>query len=144
MRTLSLDVKALIVILTVGGIGHFVRPQLFESQIPDMVPLKRQLVYGSGVAEIACAAALVREDTRKLGGWATAALMVVVFPANIQMAVTALNSDRAETWYQVGTLVRLPLQIPLVTIALKAARQRHHGRRQGSRHGKGDRTKPSR
>lgn len=123
MRTLTLDVKALIVILAVGGLGHFVRPEAFESQIPDILPFKRELVYGSGVAEFACAAALVREDTRKFGGWATAALMVAVFPANIQMAVTALNSDRAATWYQIGTLVRLPLQIPLVTIALKAARQ---------------------
>lgn len=122
MRTLSLDVKALIVILTLGGLGHFVRPQAFESQIPDALPLKGELVFVSGVAELACAAALVREDTRRFGGWATAALMVAVFPANIQMAVTALKSDRAETWYQVATLVRLPLQIPLVTIALKAAR----------------------
>ncbi len=117
------DVRALIVLLAVSGIGHFVRPGPFEQIVPQLLPHKRALVYTSGIAEVACAAALARAETRRLGGLATAALMVAVFPANVQMAVTANADDRSTKAYRFGTVARLPLQLPLVVTALKAARQ---------------------
>ncbi|MGH3359435.1 MAG: DoxX family protein [Nocardioidaceae bacterium] len=116
------DVKGLAWLLAAMGVLHFVRPEPFEQIVPERLPRKRELVYVSGAAELACAAALSRDRTRAIGGWATAALMVAVFPANVQMCVTALRSERASRRYQVGTVLRLPLQVPLVKTALKAAR----------------------
>lgn len=116
------DVLALTALLAASGVAHLVRPEPFESIVPKALPRKRELVYLSGVAELACAAALAQRRTRVLGGYATAALMLAVFPANVQMAVSAHRSGRTSRAYRLGTLARLPLQAPLVRTALKAAR----------------------
>ena len=47
------DVKALAALLAVAGVGHFVKPEPFESIVPKPLPRKRELVYASGVAEVA-------------------------------------------------------------------------------------------
>ena len=41
----------------------------------------------SGAAELACAAAVANRRTRRVGATLAAVLFVVVFPANLQMAV---------------------------------------------------------
>ena len=41
------------------GVLHFVRPRPFERIVPKPLPRKRELVYASGVAELACAAGLL-------------------------------------------------------------------------------------
>ena len=99
-------------ILAVAGIAHFVTPEPFTEIVPRALPLRRELVYVSGVAELVCAALLARPRTRRVGGLATAALLVVVFPANVQMAL-----DRGGWWW-----ARLPVQVPLVWWALAIAR----------------------
>lgn len=80
-------------------------------------------VLGSGVAEVACAVGLAIPRTRPTAAAATAALLVLVFPANVQMAVTALGSDTASTAYQLGTLARLPVQLPLIAWAVSIWRR---------------------
>jgi uncharacterized membrane protein len=57
--------------------------------------------------------------TRRLAGWATAALFVAVFPGNVQMALDA--SDRSAL-YRAATYARLPVQVPLVVWAVQVAR----------------------
>jgi uncharacterized membrane protein len=54
---------------------------------------------------------------------ASAALLVLVFPGNVQHAASALRSSRASRGYRAATLVRLPLQAPLVAWALRVARE---------------------
>lgn len=110
-----------------SGVIHLVRPQVFEPIVPT--PLRdhsRALVHVSGVAEIACAAGLLIPATRPVAGLAGAALLVGVFPANVQMSID--HARRAEckqtpqAWgVFAGTLTRLPLQWPLIRIALRAA-----------------------
>ena len=46
-----------------------------------------------------------------------------VFPGNVQHAMNAMHSSRASTGLRVATLVRLPLQGPLVVWALRIARE---------------------
>lgn len=108
--------------LTVTGAGHFAVPQVFDGIVPTALGAPRFWTLASGAAELACAGALVVPRTRRLGGWGSAALFVAVFPANVTMAVAALRSRRASTPYRVGTLVRLPLQVPLVWWAVRTAR----------------------
>ena len=79
-------------------------------------------MYGSGAAELACAAALVVPRTRRLGALATAALFLGVFPGNVTMAVRAIRSPRASSTAKALTVARLPLQAPLVAWALDVAR----------------------
>ena len=117
------DLQGLAALFATSGVLHLVRPQIFETIVPRRLPERRGLVYASGVAELACAAALVYPRTRKIAGWASAALLVSIFPANIQMAVTEgkrANRGTGSRRKQMATLARLPLQIPLIRIALKA------------------------
>ena len=73
----------------------------------------------SGVAEVGTGALLLAPSTRRLGGWAAAALFLAVFPANINMV--RLWWDKP--WpMKLGAIARLPLQIPMVTAALRVAR----------------------
>jgi uncharacterized membrane protein len=104
-----------------SSIVHLFRPQTFESLIPSWLPDPRAIVYVSGVAEVICAGGLLRR-TRWAGG-ASALLLVVVFPGNIQMAVNAVRqSDGTFTATELLSFARLPLQIPLIWAALQASK----------------------
>lgn len=105
-------------LLAVTGTLHFVFPRAFASIVPPQLPARTALVYVSGAAEIACAAGLAVPRTRRAAGWATALLLVAVFPANVQMALDAGDRSTAYRW---GTYLRLPLQLPLVLWAVRAA-----------------------
>ncbi|NQX25938.1 DoxX family protein [Microbacteriaceae bacterium VKM Ac-2854] len=107
--------KLLTGILATSGTIHLARPRVFDRVVPRWIPgSARAWVYVSGVAELACAAALAHPRTRAVGGLATAALMVAVFPGNVQMAQDA-RTPRARA----VTLLRLPLQLPLILWALR-------------------------
>ena len=105
----------LAVVLGGAGLLHLAWPEAFDGLIPSFLPNPRAWTYASGVAELACAAALVVPRTRRRGGLASAALFVAVFPGNLWMAIEPGEVPR---WI---ALVRLPLQIPLVLWALQVA-----------------------
>jgi uncharacterized membrane protein len=116
------DVKILAGIFTVSGVLHFVTPRTYEAIVPKPLPYKRELVQGSGVAEIACAGLMLHPRTRRVGGLASAVLLTAVFPANVQMTIDSARDSRRPWWFTLGTVLRLPLQLPMIRIALKAAR----------------------
>ena len=124
---LTRDVVGLALLFLASGTTHLVRPQVFEPIVPRVLPGARRVVYASGVAELVCAAGLLTGRTRYAAGWASAAVLVGVFPANVQMTVSAWTrwrrhpDDRARLAYLAATVARLPLQYPLVRVALKAA-----------------------
>ncbi len=110
-----------------SGVVHLVRPQVMDPLIPRALPAARQLIYASGVAELGCALGLLVPSTRRVAGWASAAILLAVFPGNVQMAVTAHgraqrdSSGLASQAVLVAALARLPLQLPLIRTALRAA-----------------------
>jgi uncharacterized membrane protein len=116
------DLKLLAGIFTVSGVLHFVRPAVYESIVPKPLPYKRELVLASGAVELVCAALLLHPRTSRVGGLASAGLLAAVLPANVQMTVDSARSSRRPWWFTLGTLLRLPLQAPMIRIALKAAR----------------------
>jgi uncharacterized membrane protein len=119
------DTAALAVAFAVSGVVHLVRPEVYEPLMPPWVPRHRAVVRGSGVAELACAAGLAVPATRRTAGWASALLLVAVFPGNLHMAADARRaggeSPKARA-YRAVTLLRLPLQAPMIRAALKVAR----------------------
>ena len=117
VTALTRDLKALAALFAVSGVLHLVRPQVFEPIVPRRLPARRELVHLSGVAELACAAGLLHPRTR-------AVLLVAVYPANLQMALDAhRRAGRTGGRARLAVaLARLPLQAPLVRIALKATR----------------------
>lgn len=119
--------RAVAAAFLVSGAVHLVRPRVFEPTIPRALPAHRALVLGSGIAELACAAGLLVPTTRRAAGVASAALLVAVFPANVQMAIDGVRGarrhrDRASVVRAAATLARLPLQVPLVRWAWTAGR----------------------
>ena len=104
------------------GVGtlHFVAPKPFDGIIPVELPgSARFYTYASGVAELVVGALLLPLRTRRLAALAAAALFLAVFPANVNMC--RLWWDKP--WpMRIIALARLPLQIPMITAALKIAR----------------------
>lgn len=114
------DVLLLVGVFTTSGVVHLVKPQVYEPLMPAFVPAHRAVILGSGVAELACAAGLLSPRTRPAAGWASAALLVGVFAGNLKMADDARRSRNQK--FKAIAYGRLPLQLPMVRIALKAAR----------------------
>ncbi len=112
----------LVVLFTASGTLHLVRPGVFTPMVPDALPAHRFLVHLSGVAELACAAGLLWRRTRRVAGWASAGLLMAIFPANVSMAVEAWRDDDASGAYVAGTLIRLPLQLPMIWWAWRVTR----------------------
>ncbi|MEW2358059.1 MauE/DoxX family redox-associated membrane protein [Spirillospora sp. NPDC029432] len=111
---------ALAGLMAAAGVTHFVAPRPYDTIIPERLPGRpRTWTYASGAAELACAAAIMVPRTRRAGALATAALLVGVFPANVQMAYDWRRRPLPQRAVAYG---RLPLQAPLVAWALKVAR----------------------
>jgi uncharacterized membrane protein len=102
------------------GTTHFLAPKQFDAIIPAELPGNpRFYTYASGVAEVSIGALVLARRTRRLGALAAAALFLAVFPANINMV--RLWWDKP--WpMRIAALARLPLQIPMITEALKVRR----------------------
>ncbi|QIS05751.1 hypothetical protein F5X71_28685 [Nocardia brasiliensis] len=114
---------ALAALLFPMGVLHFVAPKPFDAIVPKYLPGEpRSYTYASGVAEIGVAAALALPRTRGLGGRLAALLFVAVFPANVQMTVDMLGNEKLPRVVKIGSVLRLPLQLPLITQALKVSR----------------------
>ena len=116
------DITALAGILATSGVVHLVRPEVYEPIMPQLVPAHREVIYGSGVLELACAAGLLHPRTRVAAGWASVGLLLAVYPANLKMAKDVAGTDRPRL--TAVALLRLPLQLPLLRSAWKAAHPR--------------------
>lgn len=115
------DVLGLAGIFAVSGTIHLVKPEVYVPIVPKAIPARREVVLGSGVVELVCAAGLLHPRTRRLAGWASVGVLLGVYPANFKMAADAQKGRN--TALKVGTIARLPLQIPMIRTALKASRQ---------------------
>lgn len=114
------DVALLAAIFAVSGALHLSRPQVYEPLMPAFVPAHREVIWASGVAELLCSAGLLSPRTRATAGWASVAVLVAVYPGNLKMAGDAARSR--STRFKAIAFGRLPLQLPMIRAALRAAR----------------------
>lgn len=95
-----------------AGVNHFVHEAFYVRIVPPWLPNPALLVEISGVAEVLGAVGVVLPRTRRMAGVGLIALLILVFPANVQMA------QHPELYRDMGNAmafyVRLPLQIVLV------------------------------
>src|SRR3954463_13498940 len=101
-----------------AGALHFLRPRMYEAIMPRYLPAHRELVYASGVAELAGGAGLLHPRTARLAGWWLIATLLAIFPANVEMAV---HSERFKHIPTPLLWTRLPLQGALIAWVLKTA-----------------------
>lgn len=109
MKLILLYVMAVLYIA--AGVYHFVNPRFYQKIIPTYLPWHIPLVYISGVCEIVFALLLIPESTRPVAAWLIIILLIAVFPANIQMAVSFWQKQRPTLWIAIA---RLPLQLVLI------------------------------
>lgn len=123
---MSSSVKLLAAIFCFTGTMHFVVPGVFESIVPRWLPAwmpgPRAIVFISGVAEVLGGLGLLLPATRVAAGWGLIALLIAVFPANVQMLVDA-RANPAASWWVIALWLRLPLQPLLIWWVWKSAIQ---------------------
>ena len=106
----------------VGGVLHFVAPDVYEQVVPPQLPRPKTLVYLSGFAEVGLGLGVLFERTRRPSAYGLVALLLAVFPANVYMAVADdlelegvperfSDPDDTALW------ARLPLQAVLIAWA---------------------------
>ena len=92
----------------VQGVNHFVMQDFFVKMMPDYLPAHVFLVQLSGVIEVLLGVGMLVPRTRRLAAWGYLALLVAVFPANLEMAL------HPQDWPELspaGLWVRLPFQL---------------------------------
>ncbi len=120
-RITPLQLATAATFLTTGSL-HFVQEKFFTAIVPKSLPNPKALVYISGVAEIAGGIGVLIPSTRRLAGKGLLALLLAVFPANINMA---LNPERFKMFPAWALWARLPLQF-LIMLQVWAATLRGH------------------
>ncbi|KAB1070498.1 DoxX family protein [Methylobacterium planeticum] len=109
-------------VLLYGGIGavHLAAPERLMPIMPGWVPEPRLVILGTGLCEIAGAAALTLPRLRGAAGLGLALYAVCVFPANLKQALEGIHVEGLpDSWWYHGP--RLALQPVLVWAALYAS-----------------------
>jgi len=104
---------AMSVMLLFTAMAHFAFSKGMMMMLPDFIPFKRQVIYGTGLIEIVAAIGLFLPSYRHLTSIALVIFFVLILPSNIYAAIKKVN-------YQKGTYdgneinylwFRIPLQI---------------------------------
>lgn len=103
-----------------SGIMHFVIPDSYAGIVPPWLPYRLQIVYLSGLLEIAGGIGVLIPSLRKAAGIGLVALLIAVFPANIQMLANAISAGES-TFYITLLFLRLPLQPLMIVWTYRAA-----------------------
>jgi uncharacterized membrane protein len=110
----------LAVIFVAAGIGHLSAPDPFLAITPDWVPFAPQVIFITGLCELAGAIALVTKPLRWWAGVAFAAYALCVWPANFKHAIGGIDLPHiANSWLYHGP--RLAFQPVIIWWALYCA-----------------------
>lgn len=113
----------------VGGMLHFIKPQIYMKIIPPYILWHVSMVRGSGFLEVLGGLGLLVPQTRRAAAWGLVALLIAVFPANIYMATNPIDAA-ATSVAPVLRWGRLPLQLFLILWLLWCSKPRFVLRRE--------------
>jgi uncharacterized membrane protein len=110
----------LAVVFVAAGIGHLFAPEPFLAITPSWVPFAPQVIFITGLCELAGAVALVTKPLRWWAGVAFAAYALCVWPANFKHAIDGIALPHVtNSWLYHGP--RLALQPVIIWWALYCA-----------------------
>ena len=107
------------IVFILAGVNHFVIPVFYLQIMPSYLPFPTELIYLSGFAEIVCGTFLLPQKSRRVGAWLTIALLIAVFPANVQMVLNEFE-NRGLLFY--AAIARLPFQFVMIWWVYRFAR----------------------
>ncbi len=101
---------AMSAMLVATGISHFTSPEPMIAMMPEFLPWKLELVYFTGVCELAAAVGLLWEKTARLTAVMLIVFFVAILPANILGSLRSVEFSGMQygPWY---LLFRIPLQL---------------------------------
>ncbi|HVV07544.1 MAG TPA: hypothetical protein VHC96_25130 [Puia sp.] len=88
---------AMAIMLLFTAIAHFVFTRGMEMMLPAFVPLKKGLVYFTGVVEMAAAIGLLLNDWFANTGVLLIVFFMAMLPANIHAALHHIDHEKATT-----------------------------------------------
>lgn len=103
---------ALAVMMLVAGVSHFTTTgvEVMAQMMPDAIPYKRELVYFTGLCELAAVPGLILQRTSRLTAIMLIIFFLAVLPANIAGSLKQVNYSGME-YGAVYLLFRVPLQM---------------------------------
>jgi uncharacterized membrane protein len=122
-RRATLSIALIALIFVAAGTLHLLEPALYIRIVPPWLPAPATLVLVSGVCEILGGLGVLVAATRVAAGWGLVALLVAVFPANVQMLLDAHAHGASLAW-QAALVARLPLQAAMIWWVWRAAVRR--------------------
>jgi uncharacterized membrane protein len=113
-RLKSVSKYLLGVSFVLAGLNHFLNPALYLQIMPPYLPWHLFMVYLSGVFEILFGAFVLMPRFTPLAAWGIILLLVIIFPANLHMA---LNAEDFSFIPPILLWLRLPFQAVLIAWA---------------------------
>lgn len=102
--------------------GHFFQAEAMAAMLPPQVPLRLQIIYVTGVFELAGAVGIWVPAVARLTGALLIAMLVGVLPSNIYAAINQVPFGGHDAG-PVYLLVRVPFQILLIGWTYRATGQ---------------------
>ena len=107
---------ALSVMLIFTALGHFMYTKGMAMMLPSFVPYKTEIIYLTGILEVAGAVGIWFPDLRVVAGILLILFFILILPTNILAAVKHLNYETGDfegkglhyLWF------RIPFQILLI------------------------------
>ena len=104
---------AMSVMLIFTAIGHFAFAEGMTMMLPNFIPFKKEVVYLTGVIEVAAAIGLLIPRLQNLTAWLLILFFFLILPANINAAINKIDYQKGTTdgnglnylWF------RVPLQV---------------------------------
>ena len=96
--------------LVVTGIAHFTSPDLMIETMPEFLPLKKEIVYLTGVLELLAVVGLLINKLSKLTAIMLIIFFICILPANIVGSLKEVNLGGMQ-YGMMYLLFRIPLQI---------------------------------
>jgi uncharacterized membrane protein len=98
------------VMLIVTGISHFTNTDQMVAMMPDLMPAKREMIWFTGVCELAAVVGLLWIKTARIASVLLIVFFVLVLPANIAGSLKSVQYGGME-YGPMYLLFRIPLQI---------------------------------
>ncbi|MBE7176661.1 MAG: DoxX family membrane protein [Mucilaginibacter polytrichastri] len=122
LRTLEVSARySAAVMFALVGFSHMFRPERLDYMVPKIFPNPRFWVYLTGVLEIVFGIGLLFSPAKIACAWGLLALLVMVFPANINVAARNLPPPGglpAKQWYVWTRLFFQPLYMAWIWFAV--------------------------
>ena len=111
------------------GIGHFIRTEPMAAMLPSSIPYRVELIYLTGVFELAGAVGVWIPKLMKITGVCLIVMMLAVLPANIYSALNRVEFGGHEHG-PIYLLLRVPFQLFVIGwIYFATAQPYRRGRR---------------